>query len=160
MQINGVFFQTLTKNGLSGESNCYDLIISRAVLEHVNNLEETMLDIKRSLRDSGISLHQVDLKSHGLDRYVDFDFLTWPSFIYNLMYSHKGYPNRLRVNRYKELAEKSNLSIKELISIDRLNMEKIDLIYNKLDKEFRNVSPEELSCLGFWLVLESHVVVK
>ena len=144
----------VTKNGLSGENNYYDLIISRAVLEHVNNLEETMLDIKYSLKDTGVSLHQVDLKSHGLDRYVDFDFLTWPRFIYNLMYSHKGYPNRLRVNRYKELAEKSNLSIKELITIDRLEMDKINLIYNKLDDEFRDVSPEELSCLGFWLVLD------
>ena len=70
------------------------------------------------------------------------------------MYSHKGYPNRLRVNRYKELAEKSNLSIKKLISIDRLGMDKIDLIYNKLDKEYCDVSPEELSYLGFWLVLD------
>ena len=39
-----------------------------------------MLDIQRSMKAGGLSVHQVDLKSHGLDRYVAFDFLTWLGF--------------------------------------------------------------------------------
>lgn len=39
-----------------------------------------MLDIQRSMKAGGLSVHQVDLKSHGLDRYAAFDFLTWLGF--------------------------------------------------------------------------------
>ncbi len=139
---------------MSGSKNEYDLIISRAVLEHVNNLEKTMLDVKQNLKEKGQSLHQVDLKSHGLDRYTDFDFLTWPDFIYRLMYSHKGFPNRLRVNCYKEFATKVNLSIKQLTPTGRIDENKIDHIYRKLAKGFRMIPPEELSWTGFWIYLE------
>jgi hypothetical protein len=144
----------VTKNGLSGSNREYDLIISRAVLEHVNNLEETMLDIKRSMKDGGISLHEVDLRSHGLDRYTDFDFLTWPEMIYRLMYSHKGFPNRWRADKYKESAERANLRVKELSPTDRLDPEKINIVYPKLARKFSHLSIEELSWKGFWLVLE------
>lgn len=141
----------ITKNGLSGEKNKYDLIISRAVLEHVNDLSETILDIKQSMKKNGISLHKVDLKSHGLDRYTEFDFLTLPTFIYNLMYSHKGFPNRWRVDKYKELASISNLYIKDLIPTGRIDEVKLNIIYPNIAKEFRNITPEECSWLGFWI---------
>ena len=144
----------VTKNGLAGSSQEYDLIISRAVLEHVNNLEETMLDIKRSLKYGGVSLHEVDLKSHGLDRYKEFDFLSWPKLAYDLMYSHKGFPNRWRVNTYRELAKSAKLHVKKLSPTGRLEQEKIDAIRPRVAKEFSRVSPEELSWLGFWMQLE------
>jgi len=144
----------VTKNGLSGVSNKYDLIISRAVLEHVNNLEETMLDIKLGMKSDGISLHQVDLKSHGLDRYIDYDFLTWPTYIYKLMYNHKGFPNRWRVNKYKELAESSGLHIKKLTHTGQLDLQGLSVISRNASKEFEHIPLEELSWLGFWIYLE------
>ncbi|HEX6733658.1 MAG TPA: methyltransferase domain-containing protein, partial [Azonexus sp.] len=72
----------VTRDGLAGANGGYDLILSRAVLEHVNNLAETMRDIKRNLRPRGLSIHKVDLKSHGLDRHTDFDFLTRRPLVY------------------------------------------------------------------------------
>ncbi len=144
----------MTKNGLSGALNKYDLIISRAVLEHVNLLDETFLDIKHSMKKGGISLHKVDLKSHGLDRYTDFDFLTWPKTLYKLMFSHKGYPNRWRVDKYRELATSSDLHVKECTPTDQIDPKKLDIIYPKVAREFKHLSPEELSWLGFWLYLE------
>mgnify|MGYP006072792487 FL=1 len=68
----------ITKDGVSRESDIYDLILSRAVLQHVNDIGNTFQDIKRSLKQGGISIHQVDLRSLGLDRSTDLDFLTWP----------------------------------------------------------------------------------
>lgn len=143
----------VTKNGLSGDHSAYDLIISRAVLEHVNSLEATMLDIKNGLKSGGISIHEVDLKSHGLDRYTTLDFLTWPTSIYKLMYSHKGFPNRWRIDQYKKLANDSNLSIKKLIPTASAEKEKVRTIYPKVAKEFSQITPEEMSWLGFWMVL-------
>jgi len=150
---NAINYQ-ITKNGLSNVHKEYDLVISRAVLEHVSYLKETILDIKHSMKDDGVSLHQVDLKSHGLDRYTEFDFLTWPTAIYKLMYSNKGFPNRWRVDKYKELTENSGLSIKRLIPTGRIHKEKLNIIYPKIAKEFCSISSDELSWLGFWIVLE------
>jgi hypothetical protein len=144
----------ITENGLSDIRGEYDLVISRAVLEHVNSLEETMLDISRSMKAGGISIHQVDLKSHDLDRYAVFDFLTWPKVLYKLMYSHKGFPNRWRIDKYKELARSSNLHLRKLTPTGRIGQDEINIIYSKLAKEFMHISPEDLSWLGFWMILE------
>ena len=144
----------IKKDGLSGGHNQYDLVISRAVLEHVNNLEKIFKDIKEAMKDNGLSIHQVDLKSHGLDRYTEFDFLAWPGCLYNLMYSYKGFPNRWRVNKYIELANAFDLKIKHISPTDIIDMEKLDIVYPKLRPEFRVIPREQLSWLGFWIHLE------
>lgn len=149
---------TVTPDGLSGKKRHYDLIISRAVLEHVNDLEKTIQDIGDALNVNGVSIHQVDLKSHGLDRYKPYDFLTWPEILFKLMYSHKGFPNRWRVDKYRELAGKSGLRIRCLIPTGKLEMHEIALIQPKLARQFRNVPGDELSWLGFWMLLELSAV--
>lgn len=145
---------SVTKNGLSGNTNTYDLILSRAVLEHVNDLDATFLDIKNALKPGGKSIHKVDLKSHGLDRYRPFDFLTWSDTCYQLMYSHKGFPNRWRVNKYKQAADNAKLSIARLAPNETLSREQVDAITPYLVKKFRYLPKEELSWLSFWTVLE------
>lgn len=144
----------VTENGLSGDVGKYNLVISRAVLEHVNNLDETIIDIKKSMKENGESIHQVDLKSHGLDRYLEFDFLSWPEYLYKLMYSHKGFPNRYRANKYKECAENNELNIKSIISTGKVDVKIIKNIYSKLDKRFKNIPLEELAWKGFWVHFE------
>jgi len=143
----------VTRDGLCGIAQGYDLVVSRAVLEHVNDLEKTMIDIRRSLKSTGLSLHQVDLKSHGLDRYTELDFLTWPRALYSLMYSHKGFPNRWRVNRYRELAEKHGLEVRKLTPTARIDAAKVEKILPALAPEFRNVSADHLQWTGFWIHL-------
>lgn len=145
---------SVTKDGLIDEKSAYDLIISRAVLEHVNCLEMTILDMAHALKEDGIAIHNVDLKSHNLDRYQPFDFLTWPETIYRLMNSHKGRPNRWRVDKYKECVNRSGLQFKTLAHTGKLNDEEIDRIRPKLATGFRDLPTEELTWLGFWMVLE------
>ena len=64
------------KSGLSGLVKYVDVIISRAALEHVNDLGATFRDMHNASHDSGIAIHQVDLKNHGLHRKNPLDFLT------------------------------------------------------------------------------------
>jgi cyclopropane fatty-acyl-phospholipid synthase-like methyltransferase len=144
----------VTKHGLSGEINRYDLIMSRAVLEHVNDLEQTFLDLSKALKKGGRSIHQVDLRSHNLDRYKDFDFLTLSPFVYRLMYSQKGYPNRWRTDRYKEWADKCGLKVLKFESTGKLDSEKIKRIHPKLAKPFRGLNQDDISWLGFWMIME------
>lgn len=145
---------SVTENGLINAQGLYDLVISRAVLEHVNRLEMTMGDMANALRADGIAIHKVDLKSHGMDRYQAFDFLTWPEPIYRLMNSHKGNPNRWRVDKYKELVGRHGLRFRSLSHTGQLEPEKIVRIRPKLAACFRDIPTDELSWLGFWMVLE------
>lgn len=98
-------------NGLSGLREEIDLIFSRAVLEHVNDLEATFRDMRQALRVGGIAVHEVDLKSHGLHRRNILDFLTWPHGLWTLMFSCKGVPNRWRVDRYHQALANSGLQV-------------------------------------------------
>jgi hypothetical protein len=89
-------------SGLAGLSNTVDLVISRAVLEHVNDLSATFADMHAALRADGVAVHQVDLKSHGLHRVNRLEFLTWPAWLWSMMYGGKGAPNRWRIDRYRK----------------------------------------------------------
>ncbi len=138
-------------NGLSHANEEYDLILSRAVLEHVNNLEGTLKDVYLALRKGGDTVHLVDLKSHGLDRYREFDFLTWPDWAYRLMYSHKGFPNRWRVDYYKRVAEEQGFHIISLESTGYVDQDAIGILGKHMAPRFRNVPYDLLSWKGFWI---------
>lgn len=145
---------SVTRDGLINKPDAFDLIISRAVLEHVDRLEMTIIDMATALRQDGISIHKVDLKSHGMDRYQSFDFLTWPESAYRLMNSHKGNPNRWRVDKYREFVVRHGLRFKALTHTGQLDPEQIDRIRPQLAADFRGIPTEELTWLGFWMVLE------
>ena len=144
----------VSKDGLCGASHEYDLVVSRAVLEHVGNLPGTVRDVARALKPDGVSVHEVDLRSHGLDRYRSFDFLTWPEPLYRLMFSKKGFPNRWRANTYRALIEGSGLRIRKFQPTARLACEEVALIEPHVPAALRGASHEELSWMGFWMVIE------
>lgn len=138
--------------GLSGLSDAADLIISRAVLEHVNDLHATFADMHNALCETGVAIHQVDLKSHGLHRNNPLDFLTWPAHWWSWMYAHKGMPNRWRVNRYRQALLENGLRTILLKPTVLADQRDIVEVRPYLAAPFRAVSDEDLSWLGFWLV--------
>lgn len=139
-------------SGLSGLVDKVDLVISRAVLEHVNDLHATFRDMYAALKPGGIALHLVDLKSHGLHRDNPLDFLSWPAWLWALMYSAKGVPNRLRVNAYREAARHSGFETIALTPTVLASETDVRAIRAALAAPFKNLSDTDLSCLGFWLV--------
>lgn len=139
-------------SGLSGLSNEVDVVISRAVLEHVNDLDATFRDMHDALKPGGIAIHQVDLKSHGLHRDNPLDFLCWPSWLWSLMYGAKGVPNRLRVNAYRDAAERNGLEIVMLSPTQLADEKDVDEVRPHLAKPFSTLTRDDLSWLGFWLV--------
>ncbi len=139
--------------GLSKEKEQYDLIVSRAVLEHVNNLEETFKDMKRALKPGGVCIHQVDLRSHGLHRDHPLDFLSWSPVLWQLMHSGKGVPNRWRIDMYRKAAGKAGLTITRVDPIQTLSPEMVRMVRPKLAAPFQDVSDDDLAWLNFWLVM-------
>lgn len=143
----------VTPNGLSGEDGAYDRIVSRAVLEHVNSLPLTLRDMERGLRPGGLAVHSVDLRSHNLDRYVPLDFLTWPDWLYQLMYSHKGFPNRLRVGDFRDAIGMTSLELLSITPTSRAAAADLDRVRPHLPARLRDADPDELAWLGFWITL-------
>lgn len=138
--------------GLSGLSDSADLIISRAVLEHVGHLSATFADMRRTLRPGAVAVHQVDLKSHGLHRHNPLDFLTWPADLWSRMYRHKGVPNRWRVDRYRRHIEANELKTLVLQPTEVADAKHIEEVRPYLAPQFQAISDEDISWLGFWLV--------
>ena len=143
----------VTSDGLARRPHAFDLIVSRAVLEHVNKLSATLNDIHSCLRSGGLAVHNVDLRSHNLDRYRAYDFLTWPEWLYSLMYRHKGFPNRLRVDAYRQLANTSGLEVVALQPTGRLERIEAEAIRPYVAKHLRCNDVDEFSWTGFWMVL-------
>ncbi|MCD2451822.1 class I SAM-dependent methyltransferase [Methylicorpusculum oleiharenae] len=144
----------ITKKGLSNLNNTIDFVYSRAVLEHVNNLRSTFDDMYRALRTSGIALHKVDLKSHGLHQDNPLDFLKWPDYLWAVMYCNKGVPNRYRLNKYKEIIESTAFKIERLDVVEECEDIVVDQIRPKLNHKFRDIRTKDLKCLSFWVVLK------
>jgi SAM-dependent methyltransferase len=128
------------------------LVVSRAVLEHVNDLPATFRDMRRALAPDGVALHLVDLKSHGLHRRNPLDFLTWPDVLWTLMYSCKGVPNRLRPGDYRAAAQAAGLEIASMVATGRARREDVTEVRPHLAAPFRGLSDDELAWLGFWMV--------
>lgn len=150
----------ICKSGLSGQCETVYLVISRAVLEHVDDLSATFADMYGVLRDDGVAVHKVYLKSHGLHRKNPLDFLTWPQRLWSWMYSHKGAPNRWRVNHHREAIFASGLKTIQLQATLLADSQDMNEVRHHLASPFKSISDEDLSWLGFLAVLQKLKAVK
>lgn len=138
--------------GLSGLREAVDLVFSRAVLEHVNDLAATFADMTAALRPGAAAIHLVDLRSHGLHKANPLDFLAWSPALWDLMYSAKGVPNRWRVDHYRTVLASLPVELQALEATTRATPEQVAQVRPQLAERFRGVSDEDLLWLGFWLV--------
>src|SRR5215211_1472176 len=81
----------------------FDLVVSRAVLEHLFDLDSAFAAMDEALTPGGLMLHKVDLRDHGMfsPRAHPLTFLTVPESVYRLMTRHSGRPNRHLVDWYR-----------------------------------------------------------
>lgn len=142
------------RNGTSGLQGVADLVYSRAVLEHVNDLEATFADMVTAMRPGAVAIHLVDLRSHGLHRDNPLDFLSWAPWLWNLMYSAKGFPNRWRIDRYREILARLPVDLLALEVTASASQADTNRVRPLLSVPFRGLSDEDLSWLGFWLVFK------
>lgn len=145
----------ITRDGTSQLRDEVDLLLSRAVLEHVADLDAIFVDMHHALTSNGLAIHQVDLKSHGMHLANPLDFLVWPRWLWRLMYSHKGAPNRVRAHQYRELAEKHGFRIVDFTSTGRADDADWQDIRSRLPHEFSTMRQEDVCCTGFWMILEN-----
>ena len=157
------------------QKESFDLIVSRAVLEHVFDLDRAFRNMDAWLKDGGLLLHKVDLRPHSLfpAHSNPLTFLTVPSLLWPLMTSHTGTPNRKRINYYQEKFKtlggyesriylthifgnpreisphKSSIQFGE--DYDATNVDLVRRVRKKLAREFRSLPDEELLIAGIFV---------
>jgi len=142
--------------GLGRFDGNIDLIISRAVLEHVNNLQASLVDMHAALRSGGLAVHLVDLRSHGMHRKNILDFLNWSPFAWHLMHSNKGVPNRIRVGRYRQVVSEVGFKLLALDPSIEADLAVVREARPDLAAPFQDLDDEELRCMAFWMSLKKH----
>ena len=142
----------VTPHGESGLRGEVDLVLSRAVLEHVDDLDAIFADMVQAMRPGARAAHQVDLRSHGLHRSNPLDFLAPSPALWSLMFSHKGVPNRWRVDRYRAIVARLPVEVLRIEATHRADAADVTRVRPELAAPFRALSDEDLSWLGFWLV--------
>lgn len=88
----------------------FDLIVSRAVFEHLDNPEESVKNCSKILNKNGVMIHEIDFRDHGIFTHFKlspFYFYSIDSgFWKNTGKKSKGLPNRLTSHDYMTLFRK------------------------------------------------------
>jgi SAM-dependent methyltransferase len=87
------------------EPESFDLIVSRAVLEEVYQIDRAFSVMNRLLRPGGALIHKIDLTDYGLFSRKGFhplEFLTIPNAVYALMARYSAIPHRHRIDYYRD----------------------------------------------------------
>jgi SAM-dependent methyltransferase len=156
------------------EAQSYDIVISRAVLEHLGNLEAGWRNMVRCLRPEGEMWHKVDFRCHTLFEQIHpLYFLTVPDPLWEMISQPDPTLNRLRLPTYRELAARDFRESRCYIThiagesefsphVDTLipgthytqrHLELISKIRPRLQPTFSNYSDEELLVTGVFLTL-------
>jgi SAM-dependent methyltransferase len=105
----------------------FDLIVSRAVLEHLYDPARALEAMDRLLAPGGRMIHEIDFRDHGMYSSLGLNpltFLTVPDFIWRAMSSHVGAPNRWLAasfgNKLKAMGYELRMDIKHILHEDRV----------------------------------------
>ena len=83
----------------------FDLIVSRAVIEHLYDTDAAFDAMDTLLRPGGKMIHKVDFRDHGIFTRGGghpLEFLTVSDPVFGLMSRHTGGPNRVLIGWYRE----------------------------------------------------------
>jgi hypothetical protein len=96
------FASRASKNGRG-----YDLIVSRATLEHLYDPLAALRSMAACLEPGGRMVHKIDFRDHGMftPAHPELTYLRFPAWLHRQMTHRSGRPNRVLLHRYRNLAE-------------------------------------------------------
>lgn len=151
----------------------FDIIASRAVLEHVSNLKAAWESMVCLLQPLGEMWHKIDFRNHGkFDQFHPLYFLTLSEAMWKLLTSPDPTLNRERFPTYRRLAEGAFRSSSYYIThvlqggelhphkqrlsfgtdYGNIELEKVTEIRPRLDRRFSELSDEDLLASGIFLI--------
>ena len=160
----------------------YDLIVSRAVLEHVYDPSTAVARMAEALSPGGMMLHKVDLRDHGMfsTDFHELKFYEIPDRLYPLMTKAAGYPNRVLMGRYKDVARKACLEHTFLVTrlagvgditphlpyqeisgpLRAESLRYVRSVKKRFTGSLAALPDEELSITGFFLIAKKNMAMK
>jgi len=125
-----------------------DIIISQAVLEHIDDLKNTYSNFSLWLKDNGIMSHQIDFKCHGFANkwnghwaYSDFEWKL-------IRGKRKWLINRKPLSNHVRLLDENNFTIIHSINIQGKN----GIQRDRLSKSNSYLSNEDLNTCGSYIL--------
>jgi len=132
------------------ETGQFDVVCSFYVGEHVQDIESYAQKTADLLKEDGIAIHLVDFGPHDCWRQYDdpWTFLQFPTWLWHLMGSNRGTPNRFRFHEFSEAFAKAGLTTKDVQTITTSPPQ------NAIAPRFQGMPQESLSVLQALFVLE------
>jgi hypothetical protein len=131
----------------------YDILVSQAVLEHLDDVSKTFKILKAKLSIKSIMVHEVDLGTHTrwIRKADPLNLLRYSDRIYELL-KFGGSPNRLRISDYRRILAKLGFANIEARPLVITADEYIKKVRSALNKRFRCYAPKELRVTSFQLL--------
>jgi SAM-dependent methyltransferase len=132
-------------------SDTVDFAWSQAVLEHIRlaDFDGTLTELHRVLRPGGVASHRIDLRDHlgGALNNLRFSQQIWEA---EWMARSGFYTNRIRYSDMLDRFSRAGFDV-EVLSVDR--WERLPTPRQKLAREFRALSDDDLAVSGFDVIL-------
>jgi SAM-dependent methyltransferase len=95
-----------------------DVIVSYNALEHLGDLGRAFKNMARMLEPGAVMAHRIDYGPHDVWERCEnkLEFLSFPDWLWNLMGSNRGYPNRLRHDAVLALLHDAGFSTKAKVT--------------------------------------------
>ena len=138
--------------GLRRGGRRFQIIVSRAVLEHVRDLESLFELASSVATDDAVWIHKIDLRAHGIRHEHELDFLRFREPVWNIMSSHIDLPNRARAAAHLDLGDRVGLRTLWAAATHVIPRDEADRVRNELASPFCAMDADALSVLGLWLV--------
>jgi len=120
-----------------------DLVVSQAVLEHVENIGRTYANLRRMLKAGGFMSHSVDFGSHRLTRDWNGHW-TIPDWEWKVVYGRRTYLiNRLAFSEHLDLLQKTGFDVVRSTLIPAPPLRS-----SQLAKRFQHLTTDDLRTMG------------
>ncbi len=131
----------------------FDLIVSFNVVEHLSNLERAFSNLNQILEKDGVMIHRVDYGPHDVWRsYTNLlSFLAIPDWVWDVLGSNRGYPNRLRHQQIVEQLSQLGLAVSSRIS-KMAPAECAQELWSTLANRYPGLTAEQISILSAELI--------
>lgn len=126
------------------EPDSVDFILSQAVMEHVDNLDNVYKNCSLWLKQGGIMSHQIDFKSHGKSTEWNGHW-AYPDWIWQIIVGTRPFLiNRQPLSSHLASIRSNGFEILNIIPVKSLNR----LSRKQLATPFRGLSEEDLTTSG------------
>lgn len=126
----------------------FDLIFSRAVMEHVNDCRKVYSALAERLKTGGLMLHDIEYHGHSASRIWNGHWC-YPNWLWSLLKGNRPMMiNRATHEMHREYLKQAGIFIKD----DARTIRSSTVSVNCLSRDFRDISAEDLQTYGGWIL--------